>query len=722
MTEDLLRQAISFSKAGFTIFKCVGKRPAEGLKWRQHPYTMPDEVEEYLEDWNHNYAIAPTRNQLVIDIDPRNFKGEDKPHLRLFKDIGLELKGHTTTVQTGGVGLHVFLRLPDLPEGLKVTKNPKIPGESAEIYPGIDFLSDGAYAIGAGSIHPDSKKVYQLLGQPFPLPYKMKEANESLVGIITAKRVPKKVGNGLKINKDEDPQIIDRFSSTLNAAPIAVEGENGDATTYAAACKGRDYGISAQKTFELMWENYNPRCVPPWDAEVLREKVENAYKYASGEAGSKAPEMDFENVEVGERHVNWRGWDRNQKGLSKTRNNVVNYFINYHEDDKSPLHHSLMFNEFSHEITKRHWMPWDQAGGKRFPEAGIEWADKDTTNLAAHLSILQKFDVATKMISESLVHVAMQKRIHPIRDFLRDLTWDGVPRLEKWLIDNSGAVDTQLNREASKLMILQAVARVIHPGCQADIVFILEGDQGIGKTTVVRILGGEFYADVMVDPNNKDTPDAMRGKWFLEMSEMAVTKRADAESLKSFLTKGTDRYRAPFASKPTDVPRQSVFIGTVNLDAMGEYLNDPTGGRRFWPVDLHNVKVDRDSLRNIRDQLLAEAYEYIVQGGAWHTENEALLEKLSKEQARRQISDSWGPMIQDYVENRYFVTGSEVYTEALVGLKNKFGLMEQKRVATCLKELGYIRKVRKIKGRSVRGYANEDYKALDRPDVRKLFE
>ena len=307
----------------------------------------------------------------------------------------------------------------------------------------------------------------------------------------------------------------------------------------------------------------------------------------------------------------------------------------------------------------------------------------------------------------------MQKRTHPVREYLRALTWDRKSRLETWLINNTGAEDTELTRKGSKIMLLQAVARVVNPGCQCDVVFTLEGEQGIGKSSLVRILGGEYYADVPVQPDNKDTVLAMQGKWFLEMSEMVVQKKAGADAIKSFLTKPYDRLRAPYASKPEDIKRQSVFIGTINLDATKEYLNDPTGNRRFWPIDLKDREIDRQGLQKIRDQLFAEAYHRIVEKGElWHLTDKSMVKKLNTEQKARQMSDGWIPAIQEWIENQYFVTGIEAYEGALNGNRSTYKRLESTRMAQCLRELGYDADSQRVSGKLTRGYSNKNNKAF----------
>jgi len=296
VNEDLLKNAVYFAKLGFTVFKVNGKVPLKGLQWRDHPYTLPSQVEEHFNEahyawdeeteedelvpWSGNYALAPDKNQLVIDIDPRSFRclncgltrnpkakkncacenpNWDTPHVRLFEQIGISLKDFTTVVQTGGGGLHVYLRLPDLPDGCKVRKN-------HPSYKGIDFLSDGAYAVGAGSIHPITLDPYKVLHEN-----PMGTAPQALIDIITSKALDTNLPSLLDgtINVDEDPQTLSRYTEYLANHSGAVEGDNGDLITYTVACRGRDLGLSAEKAFDLMAEHFNPKCAPEWPLEEV---------------------------------------------------------------------------------------------------------------------------------------------------------------------------------------------------------------------------------------------------------------------------------------------------------------------------------------------------------------------------------------------------------------------------------------------------------------------
>jgi len=700
MRKEVLENATSLARAGFTVFKLKGKTPV--VKWRKHPYTVPFEVEDYFSGWSQNYGVAPTRDQLIIDIDPRNFKKDDKPHKRLFDLIGLT-SPETPIVKTGGGGYHIYFNIKDMPSEMKIRKNIKE-------YKGLDFISDGAYVVGPGSFHPETGMEY-VIQKTFN---KIMDAPQALIDLLTTKKKLKTIDD-TKSLKDDDKTVTDIYQSFLETTPAAEEGDSGDLITYKVACAGRDYALSPGKTLEMMVEFYNPRCDPPWDHEDLQLKVTNAFEYASGGRGDNLVENDFGKIEKNGKDPKYARWDKSGNNKKSNPNNVINQFkpLLMFGQESNPLYETLVFNEFNGQLNKVKWMPWDKPKGKTMPEGGYEWTENDGIELRNYLSVKRRFDPPRSTIDDAVVSVAREKTIHPIKDYLLGLKWDGRPRLEKWLIKNSGASDTSMNREISRVTIMQAVARIFHPGCQCDTVTILEGKQGIRKTSVVRLLGGEWYAEINIDPGNKDTADGMRGKWFLEMAEMEVTRRADANALKAFISRSTDRYRPAYARTSIDIPRQSTFIGTFNPDALGQYLNDPTGSRRFLPLELGDTTIDTNEIERIRDQLFAEATEKILQGELWHITNNQVLVQLEIEQGKRQMEDGWSSVIADFAttQTAKYIRGIDVFVDAIHGHHANYRFHEQRRVANCLKECGFRKITYRLKGRAVSGFLNPNYDA-----------
>ncbi|MBJ95231.1 MAG: hypothetical protein CMP23_12265, partial [Rickettsiales bacterium] len=211
--------------------------------------------------------------------------------------------------------------------------------------------------------------------------------------------------------------------------------------------------------------------------------------------------------------------------------------------------------------------------------------------------------VSLQLLKESALYVARQNRVNPLRDYLCSLAWDGVPRAETWLMEAMQADDTALNREYSKKWLIQAVARALDPGCQADTVLVLTGKQGIGKSTLLGLLASsDWFNDTDLDMRSKDRFMQAHSAWIHEVPELSSFRRARQDAVKAFITSRQDRFRVPYATSVEVFPRRCVFVATTNEE---EFLVDATGSRRFWVMRVRSL--DRRWVIENRDQLWAEA-------------------------------------------------------------------------------------------------------------------
>jgi putative DNA primase/helicase len=295
----------------------------------------------------------------------------------------------------------------------------------------------------------------------------------------------------------------------------------------------------------------------------------------------------------------------------------------------------LAFNEFANNVVARKPPPWhrdDMAlGGSR---AG-EWADGDDTRLQCWLQRAAGMRVPVATSLSAMAVVAQRTPFHPVREYLESLAWDGVVRLPSWLSKYAGACEqpsAYLERVGTWFLI-SAVARIYEPGCKADHCVILEGTQGRGKSTLVRLLvpRGEWFAEHNANLMDKDSYAILQGRWIMELAEMDSLARAEVGRIKRYMTTAIDAYRPVWARRVARFPRHCVFIGTVNDS---EYLRDPTGNRRFWPVKVSDI--DTAALTRDRDQLWAEAVHYFKEGVHWWPgrDDESLLESEQEERLR----------------------------------------------------------------------------------------
>jgi predicted P-loop ATPase len=304
-------------------------------------------------------------------------------------------------------------------------------------------------------------------------------------------------------------------------------------------------------------------------------------------------------------------------------------------------------------------------------------------------------------IGREIVHQAVDQRarecsFHPVRDWLDGLEWDGTKRLNGWLQTYLGATGPQDYLAAiGRMFLISMVARIYKPGCKVDYMLVLEGEQGVEKSRGCQVLSGGWFSDDLPDIHAKDARQHLRGKWLIEIAELAAFTRADSEPLKAFITRDCERYRPAYGHNDVIEPRQCVFIGTTNRSV---YIKDETGGRRFWPVAITD-RVRIDALACDREQLFAEAAERYQDGEQWWPDPEFGRQNIKPEQDDRQEPDPWEEDICEFLHNRDKVTVSEIARLGL-GLENsRIGKAEQNRIIRVLTDRNWERGRRTGQGR-----------------------
>lgn len=320
------------------------------------------------------------------------------------------------------------------------------------------------------------------------------------------------------------------------------------------------------------------------------------------------------------------------------------------------------------------------------------------------VSRLQEFlqHAGMPKVGKDITHQAVDQRaqecsFHPVRRYLEGLKWDGVERLDHWAIDYLGADETQYVSRVSRMFLISMVARILKPGCKADHMMVLEGEQGVGKSTACRELAGEWFSDSLPDIRDKDGAQHIRGKWLVEIAELAAIGKAEAETLKSFISRQVERYRPSYGRKEVIEPRQNVFVGTTNKSI---YLRDETGARRFWPVKV--TKVDIAALRAARDQLFAEAVAAFNANEQWWPDQEFEQEHIKPQQDDRFEGDPWEEAISAHVATLSRVRVTDIARNVFMIETGKIGTTEQRRIAAVLTGLGWT-PIRDWQGR---GYAS----------------
>ena len=336
----------------------------------------------------------------------------------------------------------------------------------------------------------------------------------------------------------------------------------------------------------------------------------------------------------------WKKQLQYEKKSMELKNNLHNLMLILENDENLK---GIVFNQLADGMEIRGKVPW--------PHPAKFWRDADDAQLICYV------DAAYGTFSARNYDIAVTKAVddrsyHPIREFFETLPdWDGVERADTLLVDYLGAEDTPYVRAVTRKELCAAYCRVYHPGIKFDSMIVLNGDQGIGKSTLIAKLGGEWYSDSLnlSDMNDKTAAEKLQGYWIMEIGELAGMRKADLDKVKAFISRQDDKYRASFGRRVTPHPRQCVFFGTTN--SQNGYLRDITGNRRYWNVKVPgNGKykpwdMDEDTVK----QVWAEVMVYAKAEEKLYLSPE--LEDYAKEEQRAAMErDDREGLVQEYLD------------------------------------------------------------------------
>lgn len=367
--------------------------------------------------------------------------------------------------------------------------------------------------------------------------------------------------------------------------------------------------------------------------------------------------------------------------------------------DEALLH--IAFNRHRDGIDAKGGLPWKQMKDG--------WNDSDNAALKVYLSKLYKIYSPTKT-KDAVLAVAAERAYHPVKEYLDGLPeWDDKPRVETLLIDYFGAEDTSYVRAVIRKTMAAAVARIYTPGIKFDSVLILNGPQGIGKSTFFSKLAGDWFSDslTITDMKDKAGPEKLQGYWILELGELAGMRKTDVETVKSFLSRVDDKYRASYGVTVENHPRQCIVVGSTNAE--GGFLRDITGNRRFWPVRVDGCGTKKPwqmTAEEVR-QIWAESLTLYRAGEKLYLEDGDAEAAIAKQADAMETDDREG-LVRAYLgtllpeewdamslyERRNFLSGSEFGADTHKGIKQRQHVCNMEIWAECFgREPAAMRKI-----------------------------
>jgi predicted P-loop ATPase len=346
----------------------------------------------------------------------------------------------------------------------------------------------------------------------------------------------------------------------------------------------------------------------------------------------------------------------------------------------------IAFDDFAKRTMAIAPPPWEVRGDNPVKDwQRIPWTPHHDLQTCEWLQ--QNGVMVSLNITDSAVEmVAHESAFHPVRDYLDDIKWDGVGRLDGWIPKYLGAADTEYTRAVSRCTLIGAVARIFMPGAKVDHVPIFEGLQGSLKSTMVETMFKPWFSDEMPDIGSKDGSMAVAGVWAIELGELDAMTKPETNKIKLFIARKIDRFRPPYGRRIVEFPRQNVFWGTTNGT---NYLKDETGGRRYWPVECG--KFDIVGLAEVRDQLWAEACHGYRAGKGWWLGKAETVAAAQEQQGDRYVGDIWTDAVMLFIGTLASTTVPDILTDDLNVPTERQGQVEANRVSRILRANGWAR-------------------------------
>lgn len=670
---------------GGKLIRLRGKEPVG--RWRDLPSIDVDSGKRWMAKGG-NVGFRMSNTDLVIDIDPRHFPEGDDVVARFLRDF--DLPPHPF-VLTGGGGRHLYFRKP---ADLAIV-------HTHDDYSGVEFSTLGRYVVAAGSVHPDTGRLYSF--DDDPLRCSLSEAPMVPDRLLEAIRKPT-----IEASSDEpgaiDPELLAEWLEQIDPTEFKDQRKWQDmmmACHHATNGMGGDEFI-AWSTSDPDYSDHGEIIRRRWDSLDAKPNgitIRTLIGYLPKERRREAVELVNRTDALGDFADYLPAEIVQPTFMEKAGRIESNYRNTQRAVEAGGL--GVSYDELANRaVLRAERLPWTRDIGRELNDDLIrivrEW-------------IMEQFGFEPKKddVSDVLFALATKNTFNPVVEYLDGLAWDGVERVDILLPRYFGSADGAYERAVGRKLMLAAVRRARHPGTKFDTVPILEGKQGSGKTSALRILGGRWHSDAELGRlDSKDAPGILHDVWLLELGELTSMGKADVDHLKAFVSRMEDRYRPPYGKTVKTYPRRCVFVGTTNSNS---YLQDLTGNRRFLPVQTGVI--DLEALKRDRDQLWAEASR-IEAGGESLVLPESLWSEAALRQDERLANDPWVDVIKAYLAkdlSRTRYSSQELLEDALGVPCNRQNQREAKRLSAVMAKLGFQHKANvRVGGLSVTGYISAD--------------
>lgn len=629
--------AIEYAKKGFAVFplKYRDKVPLtrNGCK---DATTDAAQIKAWWQKYpNANIGLATgsvSQNIFVIDLDIDEDRGIDGYHS--LEDWQREHGDfpETWTAITGRGGYHLYYR-----------GNGKIKNR-AGIIDGVDIRGNGGYVVAPPSIHKNGRR-YEW--EYSPDEFELAKADNNVMYFL---------------NHDDHRQ-----SASFTMPNIVSAGQRNQ-MLFRFACMMQAKGASDQSVFAATMAENESSCSPPLTEQEVRIIVSSATKYDKG----KPIHIDSEGVATRENKddvignpewvLNFLDCNHDKDGNIKSVKQFVHNFEIVMDKD-SRFAGKIRLNEFAQQPYLYGSVPWENENNCR------AWSSHDDSAL---FSLIQA-DYGLKSrqdFADALKNVSMRNKFHPVRELLDSLTWDGKEHIRSLLPEYLGAEDSDYTYQVMRLWMLGAVSRVYKPGSKFDYTIILQGSQGIGKSTFLKLMALDdlWFNDSLDSLDSDKAVQSLTGSWIIELAELKSLARTagGVESVKRFLTATQDKYRIPYERRADTFYRQCVFAGTTNKD---DFLQDETGNRRFLIIHTGFTKTSKSLFTPEVMDDIKQAWAEAVH--IWKNEDpELILPENCMQQAKElqeanMADDGKRGIILDYLEGKTQVCAREIWFEAL---------------------------------------------------------